>query len=219
MKGRLRLFMICLLLSGVTRGLSSAQTMSPVDMIRQTLNTHIGPNGLPSDFVIQGQVTDRSGTQSLRMTVKGKNQIRYELTQGKRTNVTIYNAGTACAGPSTSLKPLMEHAAVHRPFEIPFLDVIINVGNPYWNVRYIGSEALGSQTVLHFAVHYRDSVPPQQRFLNRPLNEDAEFFVDAQTSLIVRSQRMQVANDSMDFHVPSILDFSDYRQVSGLMIP
>jgi len=103
--------------------------------------------------------------------------------------------------------------------ELPFLDVIVDVGNPNWKVRYIGPEALGSATVLHFAIHFSDPVALQQRSFNRALDEDAEVFVDATTSLIVRSQRMQAANDSMDFRVPSVLDFSDYRQVNGMMIP
>jgi len=86
-------------------------------------------------------------------------------------------------------------------------------------VRYIGEEAAGGGTVLHFAVHFTDPVPSQKRFLQRALNEDVDFFVDARTNLIVRSQRLQMANDSMDFRMPSILDFSDYRQINGMMIP
>src|SRR5438876_632629 len=94
--------LICwvLLLSVAT---AQAQTPSPEAMVRQILQAHIGPNGLPSDFVIQGQVTDSLGTRSFRMVVKGKNQIRYEQTQGAKTNVSLYNAGIAWAGSSAAL--------------------------------------------------------------------------------------------------------------------
>ena len=60
---------------------------------------------------------------------------------------------------------------------------------------------------------------PQQRFLNRPLHEDVDLFIDQSTNLIVRSQRMQAADNSLDFRVPWVLDFSDYRQVGSLVIP
>jgi len=29
----------------------------------------------------------------------------------------------------------MEHASARRPIELPFLDVIGELGNPYWKVR------------------------------------------------------------------------------------
>src|SRR5436309_1907738 len=105
----------CLLLAFLlTARTSFAQTISAQAIIQQVLLTHIGPNGLPSDFVIQGQVIDRLGTRSLRMQVKGKNQIRYEQTQGTKTDIAIYNAGMAWTGPAGSLKPLMEFAALRR---------------------------------------------------------------------------------------------------------
>ena len=212
-------YAICALMILAIAHRGRAQTMSPEAMVGQILATHIGPSGLPSDFLIQGQVTDAIGTRSLRMQVKGKDKIRYEQTQSGQTLVSIFNAGTAWAGATTGLKPLMEHASARRPIELPFLDVIGELGNPYWKVRYIGEEAAGGGTVLHFAVHFTDPVPSQKRFLRRALNEDVDFFVDARTNLIVRSQRLQMANDSMDFRVPSLLDFSDYRQVNGMMIP
>jgi hypothetical protein len=187
-------------------------------MLRQILRSHVGPGTLPSDFVLQGQIIDRSGTHSLRMQVKGKHQIRYEQTQGTRTTVSIFNAGAAWSGPAGVLKPLMEHASVRRPMELPFLDLISEIGDPRLKVRYVGTESLASRTVLHFVLRYVDTAG-QKRFLNRALDEEVEFFADATTGLIVRSQRMQAANDSMDFRVPSVLDFSDYRQVHSLMIP
>jgi hypothetical protein len=211
-----RVLFCCGIVLAVFR-LAHAQTQSPEAMLRQILRSH-GAVTLPSDFVLQGQITDRSGRRSLRMQVKGKNQIRYEQTQGTRTTVSIFNAGRAWSGPTGSLKPLWEHASVRRPMELPFLDIVNEVGDRRLKIRYVGTEVLGTRTVLHFALRYLD-LTPQKRFLNRALDEEADFFADASTGLIVRSQRMQAANDSMDFRVPSVLDFSDYRPVNGLMIP
>ena len=128
-------YAICALMILAIAHRGRAQTMSPEAMVGQILATHIGPSGLPSDFLIQGQVTDATGTRSLRMQVKGKDKIRYEQTQSGQTLVSIFNAGTAWASATTGLKPLMEHASARRPIELPFLDVIGELGNPYWKVR------------------------------------------------------------------------------------
>jgi len=156
-------YAICALMILAIAHRGRAQTMSPEAMVGQILATHIGPSGLPSDFLIQGQVTDATGTRSLRMQVKGKDKIRYEQPQGTKTNIAIYNAGLAWAGPAGSLKPLFQFAAVRRPMELPFLDVIVDIGDPHWKARYIGQEALGSATVLHFAVHFSDPIPLAKR--------------------------------------------------------
>src|SRR5437867_590985 len=147
MKTILQYAIIALLILAIAHP-GRAQTMSPEAMVGQILAAHIGPNGLPTDFVLQGQVTSGSNTYSLRMTVKGKNQIRYEQTQGTRTSLSIFNAGTAWTGSVGSLKPVMQHAAIRRPIEIPFLDILIDVGAPRWTVRYLGTETLGVLTVL-----------------------------------------------------------------------
>src|SRR5262245_66400331 len=107
MKTILRGTLVALLILVITeRG--RAQTVSPEAMVQQILASHIGPSGLPSDFVIQGQVTDASATKSLRIQVKGKDKIRYEQTQSGRTAISMFNAGTGWSGVATDLKPLRE---------------------------------------------------------------------------------------------------------------
>jgi hypothetical protein len=219
MKRLLNAYVIGLLLIRGAATTGFAQTEPPEKMIRQILATHMGPNALPADFVIQAQATDASGPHSLRIEVKGKNQIRLEATQGTNSSISIYNAGEAWTGTTGNLKSLMAFASQRRPMELPFLDLVSDVGDPHWSVRYIGPETLGTEAVLHFTVHFADPVPIEKRLFHRPLHEDAEFFVDAKTNLIVRSQRLQPANDSMDFRVPFVMDFSDYRPVNGMMIP
>jgi hypothetical protein len=196
-----------------------AQTVTTESVLRQALMAHVGPGGLPADLLIQGQLTNASDTRPLRMQVKGKDKIRYELGLTARQTVSIYNAGSGWAGSNANVKPVAPYVALRRPMELPFLDVIDELGDPRLTARYIGLKVIGQTSVHHIALRLSDPAPRSQRFLNRPLDEEVELFIDVATNLIVRSQRMQVADNSMDFRVPSILDFSDYRQVGGLMIP
>src|SRR5882762_5197587 len=196
-----------------------AQTAVPETILQQVLLAHVGAGGLPTTLVIEGQLTDASGMRPLRMQVKGKDKIRYELGLTPRQTVSIYSAGAGWTGSNANVKPFPPHAAVRRPMELPFLDVIDELGDPRLTARYLGPKVIGQTNVHHLVLRLRDPVPRAQRFLNRPLDEEVEFFIDVTTNLIVRSQRMQAADNSMDFRVPSVLDFSDYRQVGGLMIP
>jgi len=198
--------------------IGAAQTVTADSLLAQILTTHVGIAGLPADLIIQGQVTDGAGTRALRMLVKGTNKVRYEQTQATHTTVSIYNAGSAWIGTDGTPRPVMPHAALRRPMELPFLDVIAEVGNPLLTVTYVGAETLAGRGVNHLALRLTDPTP-ERRFLHRALNEDVEIFADATTQLILRSQRMQAAANDMDFRVPWILDFSDYREVGSLKIP
>jgi hypothetical protein len=199
-------------------GLGIAQSAATAALVRQTLQAHRGAGNLPADLTIQGQVTDKSGTRPLRIQIKGADKVRYELGSGTRTVVSIFNGRSGWTGSPTTLKALPEHAATHRAAQIPFLDVITEIGNARFKAFDRGLERVGQSTLRHIAIRVNDP-KPQQRFLNRALNEEVEIFIDPGTNLIIRSQRMLAADNSMDFRVPSILDFSDYRVVNGLVIP
>ena len=195
-----------------------AQPAATAALVRQIQQAHGGAGNLPADLTIQGQITDKAGTRPLRIQIKGTDKVRYEAGTGARTVVSIFNGRSGWTGSPTSLKALPEHAAVHRAAEIPFLDVITEAGNARFKAFDRGLERVGQSTLRHLAIRLSDP-KPQQRFLNRALHEDVEVFIDPGTNLIVRSQRLLAADNSMDFRVPSILDFSDYRVVGGMAIP
>ena len=203
---------ICLPILGV------AQSTTGVTLVRQTLQAQVGTASLPADLTMVGQITDKSGTRPLRIQIKGRDKARYEVGTGNQTIVSILNGRSSWTGSATSLKAVPEHAAVHRPAEIPFLDVIVEVDNARFKAKDLGLDRVGVANLRHVAARLSDPTP-QQRFLNRPLDEVVDLFIDPGTNLVVRSQRLLTADDSMDFRVPLVRNFSDYRVVSGLVIP
>src|SRR5438477_10916379 len=49
----------------------------------QTVLARLAPGGiLPNDMVLTGQLTDASGTQPFRITIKGKDRMKYEVGTG-----------------------------------------------------------------------------------------------------------------------------------------
>ena len=54
-------YAICALMILAIANRGRAQTMSPEAMVGQILATHIGPSGLPSDFLIQDKSLMRGG--------------------------------------------------------------------------------------------------------------------------------------------------------------
>lgn len=85
-------------------------------------------------------------------------------------------------------------------------------------ITYLGVRALGAQQAHRIVISLRDP-NPQQRFLRRGLDESAAFFIDTQTGVILRTERLVTSEQNMDLQVPSILEFSDYRRVSGVLVP
>jgi hypothetical protein len=51
------------------------------------------------------------------------------------------------------------------------------------------------------------------------LDEEADFYIDAETLRVTRSIQYLRSIEDMDFRIPSILDFSDYRSVNGVQVP
>src|SRR5437016_2927939 len=202
-----------LLLLAATPAICRAQTSSAVIAVQQTLLAHVGTSGLPGDLTAQGQLSDQSGTRPLRIFIKGKDKIRYEVGTGGGTTTTIYTAGAAWTGTSTAMKPLPDHVALHRAVEVPFFDVIADAGDARFKAQDFGLEQVGAAHLRHFSLRMADATPTK-RFLNRPLDEDVDIFIDPATNIIVRSRRMKAATESMDFRVPWITDFSDYRVIN-----
>src|SRR5438067_694884 len=80
--------------------------------VQQILLSHVGTVGLPQDITIQAQFSDGGNNQPLRILIKGKTKVRYELGTGARTTISTYNAGAAWTGSATAMKALPQHIAL-----------------------------------------------------------------------------------------------------------
>jgi len=79
-----------------------------------------------------------------------------------------------------------------------------------------GLQTLGSQTVQHVSLALPD--PVARRVFGRKLDENLEVFLDPQTMLIVRTDRLGRSEQDIDMRIPSTLEFSDFRNVGNITI-
>lgn len=192
---------------------------SPVAILQQTLRAHLGAGPALQDLMIHAEITNGQGVKTpIRIYVKGSDRIRSEIGESSPRRITIFNRGQGWRGVGTALKPIPPHAVQRRPAFMPFLDLITEVDNPRAQIIDHGQQPSGASTTRHLVVRLPDPAP-KERFLGRALDQQVDFFIDSRTSLVVRSQRYYRTEENMDLLVPAIVDYSDYRIVSGLAIP
>ena len=197
----------------------SFQTSSWAQSARALLESALQAHGRTrvADIAATGSVTKNGATEVLKVYSKGNGVGRLENGSGNNRNVLVFNQGKSWAGNDT-LRPLKEHTAQRRLTLFPFLDLISDLDSPHIQITDRGVVPVNGRTAYKISIRTVDP-NANQRFLRRPLEEAADFFIDTQSRLIVRSERLRPTEENMDFLIPSVLEFSDYRNVNGVMAP
>jgi len=172
---------------------------------------------LPQDVTISGTLTDDSGnTQPIQMQIKGKDKIRTEIGTGKTRRITIFNGNQGWTQVGDQLQALPQHASVRRPSLIPMLDLLSEIDSPQLIAADRGLKAIGQQNARQISLTLPD--PATVRAFGRKLDENLEVFIDPVSMLVVRTERLNRSMENMDFLIPSVLEFSDYRVVGNLAV-
>ena len=172
----------------------------------------------PDDILLTGQRTDPSGTVPFRMTIKGKDQARYEIGTGATQVTTTFSKGAGSRVAAGKVEILQSYTARERPALIPFLDLLAEADAPALQVTDQGAFSIGNLAARRYTLKLPDP-EPQKRMFGRPLDEESDVYIDLASGLIVRSERWVMAENSMDVRFRRITEFSDYRSVNGLAIP
>jgi hypothetical protein len=186
----------------------------------QAVLARMAPNKqLPDDLVLIGQVTDGSGTvQPFRITILGKDQIRYEFGTGATLTTTTQAKGAGWVEKAGKVTLLSPHSAMRRPVVVPFLDLLAEADNPSLQIIDKGNFTIGSLLTRQYNLKLPDPTPTVRMF-RRALDEETDMYVDTQTLLIVRAESWLAADNNMDARGRSVFDFADYRIVNGFAIP
>lgn len=196
-----------------------ASGQNSVALLQQALKANLDGGSFPQDVtILADQTDDRGATQPVRIQVKGKDRIRYEIGAGRSLRTTIFAAGAGWSIVNAKSQQLETHSALRRPTFLPFLDLIADVDRPRMEIAYQGFAPLGGVSAHKFTLTIRDS-NPRQRMFGMALDESVQFFMDTTTLLILRSVRMRAAENDMNFRQPSVLEFSDYRKVGRFSVP
>jgi hypothetical protein len=174
---------------------------------------------LPNDLIITGQLTDPSGVvQPFRITTKGKDQVLYETGTGPSHVSTTTSKGNGWTVVGNKFTLLKTYTAMQRLKILPFLDLLAEADAPSLQVTDKGPFLIGTIPTRLYTLRLPDPTP-NVRLIGRPFDEQTDFYVDPASSLVVRSVRLFMAENSMDIRTQVITDFSDYRNVQGFAIP
>jgi hypothetical protein len=190
---------------------------STQSVLQQTLLAHV-PRTAVLDITAVGTITNASGfTEAVTVSAKGTSAIRMDFPVEKRSVFYSGQQGWTInsAGKTVRIEP---HAALRRPTLFPFLDLITEVANPQLQIVDGGTQTLNGHNVRRLILSLPDPTP-NIRLFKIPLDEALDVYIDNQSYLVTRSIRYRTTDGNVNLKIPSVLDFSDYRSVSGAQIP
>jgi hypothetical protein len=215
-----RRFVDCIVAVLLMTGFGMAQL--PAQDARGSVQAALGllaPNRqLPADLILTGQLAQSSGVVPFRITIKGKDQVRYEIGSGASQVVTTHFKGVAWREGGGKRQMLEPYTAVQRATLLPFLDLLGEADAPSLQVTDRGLFSLGAASARRFTLKLPDP-SPKTRMFGRALDEETDFYMDAATGLVLRSERWLLAENSMNVRFRAITEFADYRLVQGFAIP
>ena len=185
----------------------------------QALERHVPNRIFPADLVITGTVAKGSeAAQPLRILVKGKDQIRFEIGNAFSMITTVFGKDSGWTEQDGKRRPIPAHAAMQRPALLPFLDIIADADAPALEIVNRGLFTIGAVQAQGVRVRLPDARGGARAF-KRALDEDVDLYLDPQTLLILRSERWVLSEGNMESRARSVYEYSDYRQVQGMAIP
>ena len=198
---------------------ASSALAQDVRVALQTVLARLAPGGiLPSDMVLTGQLTDASGTQPFRITIKGKDRMKYEVGTGSALITMTLSRGAGWREASGHVDVLQPYSAMQRPAVVPFFDLLAEASNSNLQITDRGLFLIGTLTSRRYTLRLPDPTP-EIRLFRRALDEEIDLYTDPVSLLVVRTERWRMAENSMDVRLRQVAEFSDYRNVTGLAVP
>ena len=199
--------------------LSELIAQDPRAAVQATLARLAPGKRLPDDLILTGQLTDSYGVFPFRITIKGKDQARYDVGVGAARVIMTISKGSGWRETGGKIEVLQPYSAMQRPVLVPFLDLLAEADTPALQVTDRGAFTIGPASSRRYTLKLPDSVPARLRLYGRTLDEETDFYVDPVSAVVLRSERSRMAENSMLVRFRVITEFSDYRNVQGFAIP
>lgn len=163
-----------------------------------------------NDDIVFPVVLKSLGTQLLRM----------ELTTNKGLRLFIANTGHGIIlQPDGTVRELVDdNMIVQRVNHVPALSLLAEVTQTGVAVEYVGNSQVDGSTVDIVAISlYSGSSVSDAQALQARTRE--QYYIDSKTGLVNRIDRVNYAENNPNQTQNLETHFSDYRQVSGVMVP
>lgn len=179
---------------------------------------------LLQDSVATGQATifkpdGTSTTLPITKKSKGTTMVRIELQRPEGMQVRILNNGAAAIQkPDGSVESLITNNTVaERVQHIPALSLLSDWANTSMELKYVGSDSVNGQPSDVVSISYIPSDAQDPNFWRNTTR--TLFYVDQSTKLVSKVQYQNFAENNTNVSKKIEIVFSDYRPVSGVLVP
>jgi hypothetical protein len=204
----------------------SSTTVDPqaLNLITASIGAMGGAQGTAvQDFTATGNVTyywagkEENGTATVRG--KGLNELRFDSVLANGTRSWAVNAGSGSLRDTNGkITPIPFHDAITLGSLIfPFARLQALSTDSSASLSYGGTSSVENQSFEHVGVHKNVFATDPDGSGNRLM--DADLYFDPTTHLLVGIHDQTHPTRSMTVNVPHAIYFSDYRAVSGVMVP
>lgn len=196
---------------------SPAQAQAPGQLLEQALTAHLR-GGPVASITASGQLTTTTGSSPITIQARGNDTFRIEQGTGASMRVRVSANGAAWAGSRDKLDAVPPRIGVRRPSMFPFLDLVSEARNPRAVLTYRGVVTLPTGTAYRISIRLPDEQATEREY-RKGLDEELDVYLDVATFVIVRTDRPVMAAESSEFRTFSIMQFSDFRLVQGVLVP
>jgi hypothetical protein len=146
--------------------------------------------------------------------------VRTELQRPDGTHLRIVNNGIgALQNPNGKVRPEFSNNTVAERVEhIPALSILSEWQSPYIEVRFLRSDTVNDAPVQVIAVSFIPTSDPQWVSFYRSTTQTL-FYIDQSTNLISKIEYQNFAQNDSNVSEKVEVFFSDYRPVSGVLVP
>jgi len=151
---------------------------------------------------------------------KGTKMVRTELQRPEGTRIRVVNGGVGGIRNSdgTIRKQFSNNTAAERVEHIPVLSILSEWQSSSIEIRYIGADIVNGSAVQVVAISFIPTSDPQWISFYRSTTQKL-FYIDQGTNLVSKIQYQNFAEKDSNVSEKVEVFFSDYRSVSGVLIP
>lgn len=219
-------FGVSLSLSAQQAGTSLQRDPQAVTLVQQSLAAMGGAQALAfADSLAIGNVQSfkpdgTSVTLPIVKKTKGTKMVRTEVQRPEGTRLRIVNSGIgALQFPNGTIRRLFPNNTVAERIEhIPALSILSEWQSSNIEARYIGADTVNSSPVQVVAISFIPTSDPQWIGFYRSTTQTL-FFIDQTTNLVSKIQYQNFAENDSNVSEKVEVFFSDYRLVSGVLVP
>ena len=145
-------------------------------------------------------------------------EFRYETQRDKGTQIYVSGHGQPAVSNNGKVKRLFAHVLdSSAPFHLPFLVLMPTVTDPAYSLIDSGSKTLSGKAAFTAQISYTTSDTAKADVVSSVTQQT--WYVDQASGSLLRVEYRIPEATNMDYWTDAAMEFSDFRNVNGLVVP